>query len=122
MSVTYIDASTLIQWIDDPSSNLCIVDVRDDDFRFGNITGCLNLPVNQFLGNLDDYKKLEKFKRPVFHCALSQVRGPKSATRYSNETGRDAYILKGGFSQFQEQYKGTKYIENLNAEYWLDPY
>lgn len=64
----------------DPSikmgTDLAIVDVRDEDFKTGNIVGATNIPAHEFLESVEKHKKtLENVKILTFHCAMSQVRG-----------------------------------------------
>lgn len=62
----------------------------------------------------------------IFHCALSQVRGPKSARIYNdalnlteNENGQEVYVLRGGFTEFQRFYRDdSKLVEAFNKELW----
>jgi Cdc25 family phosphatase len=111
---------------------LAIIDVRDSDFIGGHIVGCQNVPTNthdhampELVRNLRDQDTV------VFHCALSQQRGPSSALRYLRERERFAssknqestseyktegssedkaadkkaqtvYVLEGGFTKWQE--------------------
>jgi rhodanese-related sulfurtransferase len=57
-----------------------IVDVRDDDFRGGNIVGAHNEPSETFLAGVDKLVEDTKgVKTVIFHCMLSQQRGPKAA-------------------------------------------
>jgi rhodanese-related sulfurtransferase len=100
-----------------------IIDVRDSDFIGGHIIGCKNVPVSTH-----DYKMPELVRTlrdqdaVVFHCALSQQRGPSSALRYLRErermiekgevgirkdgeglaSGQKVYVLDGGFVKWQE--------------------
>ena len=121
--VTQIDPQDLQQWIDKEVSGVdyLIVDVRGDDAINGNIPGRKNIPSDQFLENPSGFE-LQKVQKVIFHCALSQVRGPKCAQRFAALTGKECYVLRGGFQNWQEKYKGTKYVENLNEDYWQDPY
>jgi len=52
-----------------------VVDVRDDDYRGGNIKGGINVPSEKYLLKLhqliDDTQNISKI---IFHCALSQQR------------------------------------------------
>lgn len=133
--VTYIDPSDLKELLTQESnrSSLLIVDVRDGDFPTGNIPGCLNYPSAQFLLDCDLQPsnitaKLGGFQTLVFHCALSQVRGPKCATRYATriqENGsidnknQRVLVLRGGFCAWQHLYKtDTRLVENHNQDYW----
>lgn len=97
-------------------SGLTVVDVRDNDFIGGHILGCKHVPVNEH-----DYRMPELIRTlkgqdtVVFHCTLSQQRGPSSALKYLRErdrmNGKDAeeeaakqtvYVLDGGFQKWQE--------------------
>lgn len=70
-------------------SNLAIVDVRDSDHIGGHIRGSTWVPSNEL-----DYKTPELVRTlkdkdvVVFHCALSQQRGPSAALRYLRERER----------------------------------
>jgi Cdc25 family phosphatase len=93
-----------------PRKNVAIVDVRDDDFEGGNIVGCINVPstqlseqrVQELVKELKDgecdtgsclclihshpsssHATLPLVPTVVFHCSLSQQRGPKAARIYS---------------------------------------
>ncbi|GAA6006840.1 hypothetical protein JCM11491_003201 [Sporobolomyces phaffii] len=62
-----------------------VVDVRDQDFRGGNIPGAIRAPSEQ---RTDDtvralVERLDGIPTVVFHCTLSQVRGPKNARIYA---------------------------------------
>jgi rhodanese-related sulfurtransferase len=59
---------------------VAVVDVRDDDHEGGHIKGCIHSPSTSFLSGVDQLReKLKDTPVVVFHCALSQVRGPKAA-------------------------------------------
>lgn len=58
-----------------PMKDYLVVDVRDDDYRGGNIKGCLNVPSLKFSQELDDLlEKTKDIPLLIFHCALSQQR------------------------------------------------
>lgn len=62
------------------NKDYCIIDVRDDDWSGGNIKGAMNSPSYGFLTNVDQLvKETKNIPLVVFHCALSQARGPKAA-------------------------------------------
>ena len=59
---------------------------------------------------------MESFKKIVFHCMKSQVRGPKCARRTharvsalfeDNDSSPDIYVLEGGFENFIKVLKNT---------------
>ena len=105
------------------SSKLSIIDVRDSDYIGGHIINCQNVPTSTH-----DYRMPELVRTlrdqdiVVFHCVLSQQRGPGSALRYlrdrermnekgevgAREDGEDlikkqrVVVLDGGFSKWQE--------------------
>ena len=77
-------------------------------------------------------RTLNDKEKVVFHCALSQQRGPSAALRYARERERvlgpdatkaqEVYVLDGGFVKWQEKYgKDTRltdaYVEDIWSEY-----
>ena len=102
---------------------LAIIDVRDSDYIGGHIKGCQNVPVYQHDFRMPELVRTLRDKDTVvFHCALSQQRGPSSALRYLREreakdakgevgvrkdgedlsAGQKVYVLEGGFVKWQE--------------------
>ncbi|KAF2475708.1 Cdc25 family phosphatase-like protein Ibp1 [Lindgomyces ingoldianus] len=70
-------------------SNLAIIDVRDSDHIGGHIRGSTHVPSSQLDYRLPELVRLLKGKETVvFHCALSQQRGPAAALRYLREKER----------------------------------
>ena len=100
-----------------------VIDVRDDDYIGGHILGSRHVPVGTH-----DYKMPELVRTlrdqdvVVFHCTLSQQRGPGSALRYLRErkgmvdagtvparkdgekveAAQQVRVLDGGFSKWQQ--------------------
>ncbi|CAH7687322.1 Rhodanese-like domain-containing protein [Phakopsora pachyrhizi] len=71
-----------------------VVDVRDSDFIGGHIPGCIHIPSIQFDRSVPDLiQKIKDVKFVVFHCALSQQRGPHAAKLYAEK--REEALLKG---------------------------
>lgn len=125
---TYINASDLAAQLRNPAArrHIAIVDARDDDFVGGHILGALNVPTVQLAAGdsqadkavADLVKQLEGKSKVVFHCHLSQARGPKAARIYSEaraaatrDDGRAApapqeiLVLRDGFAVFGPMYK-----------------
>jgi rhodanese-related sulfurtransferase len=79
--VKYVDPSELATWLRSGTPKLAIIDVRDADFPYGNIKGCVNIPAAKFHAEaetvVENYKGMDKI---VVHCALSQV-----ITRHSSQ-------------------------------------
>jgi len=112
-----------------PNKDFLVVDVRDDDYVGGNIKGSLHIPSGDFLMNVDGLvKRAKEVPIVIFHCALSQARGPKAARIYAetrrnilegNGISQDIAILRDGFSQFQVKYKDDPVlVENWDKEVW----
>lgn len=133
--------------IDDPSCKLAVVDVRDGDYVGGHIRGCQNVPSNTLDHRTPELvRKLGEKDTVVFHCSLSQQRGPSAALRYLRERKRllridtrdgDAdgtgekekegtagaeqkvYVLEGGFSRWQEKYgEDVRLTEGYQKDVW----
>ena len=73
--VRYISPQELEALIKSDAEDYLIVDVRDDDYRGGNIKGAINIPSEKFMLKLhqliDDTQNASKI---IFHCMLSQQR------------------------------------------------
>jgi Cdc25 family phosphatase len=89
---------------------LMIIDVRDEDFAGGNITGAVNIPSHTFQSQVSDLiaKTCDGKHELVFHCMMSQVRGPRCCRLFLEELVDqvenlelypDVYLLEG-FSEF----------------------
>jgi len=64
-------------------SGVTIIDVRDEDFKGGNIPHCLNIPAHEFLKHVDKLvDQLSNQHTIIFHCYKSQVRGPTCAKQF----------------------------------------
>ncbi|KAI8806669.1 Rhodanese-like domain-containing protein [Cladochytrium replicatum] len=122
-----ISHDRLAQILNDPaaSSSTVVVDVRGDDFARGHVRGAVSIPYDVVL---DDEKldtevieKLKTYPNVVFHCQLSQVRGPTSAARYQaalakkdgivSAVKQQVYVLDGGYGNWEQVYKGTDLVE-----------
>ncbi|KAG0200668.1 hypothetical protein BGX28_006325 [Mortierella sp. GBA30] len=145
----YVDSDVVKTLLEDktkvPGKDYLIIDVRDVDYAGGHIPGSLNIPANELPEKLptliEEYKQVPEL---YFHCALSQVRGPKAARRWSEalaeremrftetvaakaaEKGplsQKVNILRGGFGEWQRKYKDDKnLVEDYEAEYWMEDY
>ncbi|KAF5315085.1 hypothetical protein D9619_007352 [Psilocybe cf. subviscida] len=133
MNPSYISGDELATLMKDeskePKRDFVVIDVRDDDYAGGNIKASINYPSQEFLMNVDSLvKQTKEVPLVIFHCSLSQVRGPKAARIYS-ETRKnvldgtagpqEVVILRDGFSQFQVKYKDDpKLVENWDKDVW----
>ena len=91
--------------------------MRDDDRITGHIPGSLNLPAHSLMYNPAHLSTLLAPLAPipmlVFHCALSQQRGPKCArivSQYFKEQGvaKHVRVLRGGFVEWGERYQDDR--------------
>lgn len=105
------------------------------DYLGGHIKGSTNVPSNQLDAILPTLvRKLKDKQAVVFHCTLSQQRGPSAALRYLRERdgvlatlGIDAvapqavYVLDRGFSGWQAVYgEDQRLTEAYRKELWQD--
>ncbi|CDO51689.1 similar to Saccharomyces cerevisiae YGR203W YCH1 Phosphatase with sequence similarity to Cdc25p, Arr2p and Mih1p [Geotrichum candidum] len=110
-----ITAQTLRAWLTEAPDTVAIVDVRDDDRIGGHIKSSINIPSTLFHSSLAALDaKVANVPRVVFHCQLSQIRGPSCASAYwrhtynENTAGQPGqqqiYVLEGGFSEWARVY------------------
>lgn len=91
-NLEFIDRETLAKKFDESHalpSNTAVVDVRDSDHIGGHIRGSTWVPSSQLDHKVPELVRTLKDKEVVvFHCALSQQRGPSAALRYLREKER----------------------------------
>ncbi|CAI6005487.1 unnamed protein product [Closterium sp. NIES-65] len=82
--VTYLSAEEFERLAADRSKRIAVVDVRDEERQMdGHIHGSVHAPSETFRDHLPHLAtRLSNHDAVVFHCALSQVRGPKCANIY----------------------------------------
>jgi Cdc25 family phosphatase len=136
-----------------PSSKLAIIDVRDSG-EYKTISKALINPINHQPFSPDHVgghihsstwvpsssldvrmpelvRTLKDTEKVVFHCALSQQRGPSAALRYARERQQtygpeesqkqEVYVLDGGFVKWQEKYGRDKNLtEAYAADIWRE--
>ena len=139
-SLTNLHPKDLASLLLDPTENfkVAIIDVRDSDHIGGNIQGSTWIPINQFEVRIPELLRTLKDKeKVVFHCLLSQQRGPKAALTYARAKQRaeekeatgdakvgeeikskqEVCVLEGGFSSWQSRYGEEP---TLTADYVKD--
>ena len=72
--MNYISPEEVAEIILDPRLNVgkdyLIIDVRGDDYPFGNIVNARNIPSHDFIDRINEYyDELKDVKRLIFHCA-----------------------------------------------------
>ncbi|KAL6585408.1 cell division cycle-related protein [Orobanche minor] len=107
-SISYITGSDLLALKRRP--NIAIVDVRDNERKSdGHIAGSLHFASSTFVDKLPDLVEATKDKDTlVFHCALSQVRGPRCAETFAQYLSKEKYagvenimVLKRGYNDWE---------------------
>lgn len=140
-SLTYIQPTALAPLLLDPieKPKIAIIDVRDSDHFGGNINGSIWIPVNQLDVRLPELlRTLQDKEKVVFHCMLSQQRGPKAALAYARakqrakskekESGhksedkkvtQEVCVLEGGFGSWQPRYgEDPRLTTDYQADLW----
>ena len=75
-------------------SKVAVIDVRDDDHVGGHISSSTHVPSSSLDHRIPELVRTMNGKEiVVFHCALSQQRGPAAALRYMRE--RESKMNKG---------------------------
>ncbi|KAI4310423.1 hypothetical protein MLD38_035403 [Melastoma candidum] len=113
--VSFISSAQLLTLKRRP--NIAIIDVRDDERSYdGHIPGSLHYASDGFSDKMADLVRAVPGKDTlVFHCALSQVRGPTCARRLANyleemkEDGgiKDILVLEKGYNGWEASGKPT---------------
>ncbi|XVF07837.1 hypothetical protein REPUB_Repub06bG0174100 [Reevesia pubescens] len=108
-TISYITGSQLLTLKRRP--NVAIIDVRDDERSYdGHIAGSLHYASGTFTDKISNLIQDVNGKDTlVFHCALSQVRGPTCARRLANHleemkegTGiKNILVLERGFNGWE---------------------
>ena len=118
----FVSRSDVASMLRTQKSGVSIIDVRDDDYIGGHIKGSQNVPTHTHDFKMPELvRTLKDQDIIIFHCTLSQQRGPGSALRYlrerksmldagtvpKREDGADleeaqqVKVLDGGFSRWQ---------------------
>ncbi|EXJ58052.1 hypothetical protein A1O7_05475 [Cladophialophora yegresii CBS 114405] len=85
-SLNYVPPSSVAQLLLEPAekAKIAIIDVRDSDHIGGNINGSQWVPLNQLDVKMPELiRTLKDKEKVIFHCMLSQQRGPKAALAYA---------------------------------------
>ena len=135
--ITFLRRDQVASLLSDPqtASEIAIIDVRDSDHVGGHIRSSQWIPINTLDYKLPELiRTLKAKKKVIFHCALSQQRGPSAALRYARERAKvltdgkgdtedqqQVCVLEGGFNMWQAKYGDN---DKLTADYakdlWVD--
>ncbi|KAJ5113250.1 Rhodanese-like protein [Penicillium angulare] len=113
-------------------AKLAIIDVRDSDHLGGHLSASTWVPSSSLDVRMPELvRTLKDTEKVVFHCALSQQRGPSAALQYARERERtlgaeegskqEICILEGGFVKWQEKYGKDEALTSAYVEdIWQD--
>jgi rhodanese-related sulfurtransferase len=88
-NLPHISRESLASLLKAKYPSMAVIDVRDNDYIGGHIAGGTNVPSNTHDFKMPELvRTLADKETVVFHCALSQQRGPKAALQYLRERGR----------------------------------
>jgi rhodanese-related sulfurtransferase len=136
-SLTQISRESLAELLLSSSqSNIAIIDVRDSDHVGGHIKGSTWIPNNTLDFRIPELLRTLKDKdKVIFHCALSQQRGPKAALTYARQREalagkllgdaekkeQEICVLDGGFNMWQAKYgEDERLTEDYVKDIWED--
>ncbi|KAJ2369183.1 Cdc25 phosphatase Ibp1 [Coemansia sp. RSA 2611] len=136
---SFITAAELGKLVRDPKkkagADYLVVDVRDSDYPVGHIPGALNVPAHEMYQRAGEIiSNYSHVPVVVFHCMLSQQRGPKSARIYrdivqerlriapadSPLLDQKIQVLDRGFAGWVDAFLESEpsLIEGFNQEEW----
>lgn len=133
----FLKPTTLYSWFKGGSpGRFAVVDVRDSDYIGGHIKGCYHYPSGNFQETLPELRQKlidNQIKDVVFHCALSQSRGPSATLKFLRSLGEvkdqeqieyfnglSVWVLQGGFTQWQQNYGEDETVtEGYEKDIWL---
>ncbi|KAJ1932287.1 Cdc25 phosphatase Ibp1 [Linderina pennispora] len=136
-----ITVDKLAELVRDPTKiagkDYVVVDVRDSDYNGGHIPGAVNVPAHEMHDQAAALvQKYADVPEVIFHCALSQVRGPKSARIYNEAVqerlekaagddplfGQNIQVLTGGFTSWLYRFRETEpeMIAAFDKKFWQD--
>ncbi|KAF8551682.1 hypothetical protein OG21DRAFT_1512447 [Imleria badia] len=80
LCITSTELASIVKSDKKPWQDYLVVDVRDSDWKGGNIKGSYHLPSLKFHSGIDELiSKTKGVPMIVFHCKFSQERGPVAA-------------------------------------------
>ena len=101
-------ASLILSSSNQPIPKYAIIDVRDADHVGGHITTSMHFPTPSLDAQIPTLlRKCADKDIVVFHCALSQQRGPSAALRYLRERDEKAAGTKEEVEGPSEEGKGA---------------
>ena len=146
-SLKFVKPADLANSLRQNSVKTAVIDVRDNDHVGGHLKGSQWVPIDQLDARMPELLRVNQDSdRVVFHCMLSQQRGPKAALAYARAKayevakqraddgkegvepveekmgsigGQEVCVLEGGFSNWQTFYGQDKTLtEGYEKDLW----
>ncbi|KAF4974788.1 hypothetical protein FZEAL_8342 [Fusarium zealandicum] len=125
----------MLEEVNAADPTFAIIDVRDNDYIGGHIKGGTNIPAHTLDTMMPTLvRRLKDKKTVVFHCMLSQQRGPGAALKYlrerdgllrtmgeepRGEEAQQVFVLDRGFTAWQEVYgEDERLTEGYVKDLW----
>ncbi len=145
-SLKFLKPSIVAQSLLEPAekAKIAIIDVRDSDHIGGNISGSQWVPADQLDARIPELiRTLKDKERVVFHCMLSQQRGPRAALAYARAKQRaeqkeakeaaeaggstvegqvkqEVCVLEGGFGSWQATFgEDSRLTADYQPDIWV---
>ncbi|KAK4047674.1 Cdc25 phosphatase Ibp1 [Microbotryomycetes sp. JL221] len=96
-----------------PNVQVVVVDVRDEDFKGGNIKGAINKPSQSWTDDtaIELVQQLEQVPNVVFHCALSHAQALEQSQNLTTNQPTAEQMKSFAPNPFQQsQYTGIESI------------
>lgn len=117
-------------------TSVVVVDVRDEDRAGGHIKGSVHVPSGKLQREVSNFVGQWKNEDVVvFHCMMSQVRGPTCASAFSAALGAavkagdvqkvpEVLVLEGGFQEFSRSYSesNSDLFEDFKPQFYGTPF
>ena len=124
------------------SSKIAVIDVRDSDHIGGHIKSSSWIPAHELDARIPELLRVHRDKdKVVFHCMLSQQRGPSAALKFARalrdkqekerkaagkgvgeaegKEGPEVCVLEGGFGMWQARYgEDERLTEGFVKDLW----
>eukprot|EP01012_Entosiphon_sulcatum_P004733 TRINITY_DN11957_c0_g1_i1.p1 TRINITY_DN11957_c0_g1~~TRINITY_DN11957_c0_g1_i1.p1 ORF type:complete len:930 (-),score=116.61 TRINITY_DN11957_c0_g1_i1:78-2867(-) len=122
-----IEAPSLLAILDAPQGTYAVVDLRDEDYRGGNIRGSYHLPMDHFRSRIALHcSTLCSCKWVAFVCMNGETASPEAATLFVEKHNElsphtecpEIYVLAGGFAAFAKHPAARRWIENFDSVFW----
>lgn len=123
-SLSQVQPQDLAAQLTSSPSSVAVVDVRTSDYLGGHIKGSIHAPITELEARIPELLRvLEDKDRVVFHCMLSQQRGPWAALAYARakaqqaaKEGKDAEVEKKSDTEIEAQGENDVLVKKIGGQ------